>query len=299
VPQRQATFGGTDRKTVWPRAASLALCLMLFGAGESLAADGGGSTVGAALAPCATAPDGGVAVSFLPDENLFLAEDGSRYLAAELRFPDPPVDRSPPGLGDKSTQHEQLTAVALGPANRWDLVPAWIVASRKGEPFLWQAWMLEEGGAVFAPEHGTADCARMLRLAEGRARRAGKGHWRQDGAAKVYSTAQPETFGPAAGRYVIARGRIVSLGKTRSTRYLNFGNYWKTDVTAIVTSADEDLFDAALGGAGTTLDALAGRFVELRGMLELKDGPLIALRHPEQLVVLDGKRAGRDGQGNN
>jgi hypothetical protein len=176
--------------------------------------------------------------------------------------------------------------------DRWERIPAWIVSGdgnskRAGDARLWQEIVLERGEAVFAPERAGADCAAALRRAEGKARRAGLGIWRDKGAGLIFSAARPRSFEDAAGRYVIVRGRIVSLGKTRSTRYLNFGKYWKTDVTGTLKSADEEAFNAVLGRSGRSLDGLSGAFVELRGIVENRDGPHIALRHPEQLVVLD------------
>ena len=51
--------------------------------------------------------------------------------------------------------------------------------------------------------------------------------------------------------------------------------------------------------SGWTLDALEGQVVEIRGSVQERDGPSMVLRHPEQLVVLNDKRAGRDGQSSN
>lgn len=307
MPQWLAKFGVTslgpsirsDRQAR-VRAALLSLGLAVgLGPGAGLAAEteSAGGPHGAVA--CAPDPVAGVGVTYDASENLFLAADGSRYLATDLRNSGQEAGHPEPAAGDAPLRQGHLVAVPLGPPDRWGLVPAWIVEMRAGQAILWQAQKLEDGRAVFAPDHGKGACARALRAAESRARQAGRGIWARDGQGRIHSTALPESFKSASGRYIIARGRIVSLGKTSRTRYLNFGKYWKTDVTGQLTVADEDVFNAALGSAGWSLDALAGRFVEMRGIVEQKDGPLITLRHPEQLVVLEDKRAGRDGQGNN
>ncbi|MCK7614327.1 hypothetical protein [Roseibium sediminicola] len=265
-------------------AACLGLCVALLSVGSTLADEAGHTVI---LKDCAADPVKGVSVTYAPAENLFLAADGARYFASDLRFPERAADQSPPDARTVDAPAEEFSAIALGEPNRWGLIPAWIVTGRAGEAGLWQALQLEAGRAIFAPGHGEAACAQALRRAESHARRTGMGIWRQGGTVRIYSTDRPGPLEAAAGRYVIARGRIVSLGKTRRTRYLNFGKYWKTDVTGTLKTAEEDRFSAALGGAAGALDALAGRFVELRGVVELKDGPLITLRHPEQLVVLD------------
>lgn len=252
-----------------------------------------------AVRACNINPEAGVPVHRVSEELLFEAADGTVFLPSELRTPEVAGKRKAELNEPGKLPDPGAVAVPIGPADRWARVPAWIVLQQEGSVELWQIRQLEQGDAFFAPLHAQADCAEALRLAERRARAQGKGLWQGGGAGLTYRTERPETWEDAAGRYVIARGRVVSLGKTRSTRYLNFGRYWKTDVTGTVRVSDEDDFNAALGLEGWNLDTLTGHFVELRGVVVFKDGPHIALRNPEQLVVLEDKRAGRDGQGNN
>jgi len=281
-------------------ATGLALSLVvLFNGGTGQAAEQTLTRLDAPLAACAPHFQDAADVTHDAGDNLFRSADGTRFLASDLRFSGPKAPQPASRATPAGQEPVELAALPLGPPNRWGLVPAWIVASRTSGAYLWQARRLEEGVAVFAPEHGTAACADALRAAEGRARRAGAGIWQPDSAGPIYSSDLPKSFKDAGGRYVIVRGRIVSLGKTRRTRYLNFGKYWKTDLTGTVKTTDEEVFNTALSADGWTLDTLAGQFVELRGIVEHRDGPHIALRFPEQLVVLEDKRAGRDGQGNN
>lgn len=193
----------------------------------------------------------------------------------------------------------KLLALPVAEPNRWGLVPAWIVRQNSDETLLLQAEILENGAAMFAPETATGDCADLLRAAERTARRARSGHWSRAAGNRLFSTWEPEPFAGHDGHYVIARGRVVSLGKTASTRYLNFGRHWKTDLTVTFRSSEENMFNAALGRSGHKVDDLAGHSVEVRGVLQERDGPYIALRHPEQLVVLEGKRVVSGGQDGN
>lgn len=323
MPRRLAKFDGAMRSgcgAIGPGRARLVLAVVLLGGAPAFAGgsagDGSGPlpvtrtaqieqiaqvaqsaqtiqtaqaelTAKTALTACIGVLDGGVEVTYEPLENLFVSEDGSRYVAAELRevSQDGPETDRPVDYQDQAGLSGM--AVPIGPPDRWNRVPAWIVVDRGGDARLWQAERIGKGQAVFAPFQAGAACAQALRLAESRARRAGAGAWRNKGAGLAFSSARPKSFQNAAGRYVIVRGRIVSLGKTSRTRYLNFGRYWKTDLTGTLKTSDEDAFNMALGRSGWSLDDLAGRFVELRGTVENRDGPHIALRHPEQLVVLD------------
>ena len=84
-----------------------------------------------------------------------------------------------------------------------------------------------------------------------------------------------------AGRFRIVRGRVLRVAPTESYVYLNFGADWRSDFTVRVRRAE---LKGAL--AGLDLDALAGREVEVRGVVLEAGGPLIELSHPEQMQVL-------------
>ncbi|TYC66382.1 hypothetical protein FMN63_18730 [Stappia sp. BW2] len=260
-----------------------------------------------AVAACAGAPENAVPVTYDSDESLFVSASGERFFAGDIQMPaSEQADGQDDGNNSLQAYLEgrpdlELTAAPAGPENRWGLTPGWVFASSgsDGDAVLLQAELLRAGVAIFAPDHAGAACADALRAAEAQASQAREGLWGKTTPRLVYSTAAPKSFSGASGHYVIARGRIVSLGKTRSTRYLNFGNYWKTDFTVTLKASDEDEVNAALGRSGWTLDTLEGQVVEIRGSVQDRDGPSMVLRHPEQLVVLNDKRAGRDGQSSN
>ena len=72
-------------------------------------------------------------------------------------------------------------------------------------------------------------------------------------------------------RFELVEGRIVSLGRTDRTIYLNFGNDWSVDLTVTIRSSDIAEFEAN----GVTLDELVGQGVRIRSWLEQWDGPWI------------------------
>ncbi|EAV42597.1 SNase-like nuclease [Stappia aggregata IAM 12614] len=262
-----------------------------------------------AAAACAGTPEKAVPVTFDSDEAVLVSASGARFFAGDIQMPAPAAEiAGRQNGGDESLRafltsrpDVELTAVPAGPENRWGLTPGWVLASSGtgGDAALLQAELLRAGVAIFAPDRAEAACADALRAAETEASQTKAGLWGKSAPRLVYSADAPKSFTSAFGHYVIARGRIVSLGKTRSTRYLNFGNYWKTDFTVTLKASDEDDVNTALGRSGWTLDALEGQVVEIRGSVQDRDGPSVVLRHPEQLVVLNDKRAGRDGQSSN
>ena len=256
---------------------------------------------------CAGAREQTVQVTFDSSEALFVSAAGDRFFASDIQMPMQASGQASGEDAGRNTLQDylesrpdlELAAVAAGPENRWGLTPGWVFVSDDGHSALLQEQLLKAGVAIFAPGHAGAECADVLRAAETQASLARAGLWGETSPRLVYSAAAPKSFSDASGHYVIARGRIVSLGKTRSTRYLNFGKYWKTDFTVTLKASAEDDVNTALGRSGWTLDALEGQVVEIRGSVQERDGPSMVLRHPEQLVVLNDKRAGRDGQSSN
>lgn len=224
--------------------------------------------------------------------------DGALYRAVDLH-PLANEARRVSMQADLATGAGSYLAVPVAGPDRWGRVPAWIVRHDRDEVQLLQAEILEHGEALFAPGAASGECADRLRTAERKARRARSGHWRGAAGMTLFSTWEPETFAGYDGNYVIAVGRVVSLGKTAATRYLNFGRHWKTDFTVTFKFSEENTFNAALGRSGHMIDDLEGHTVEVRGVLQERDGPYIALRHPEQLVVLKGRRVVSGGQDGN
>ncbi len=255
--------------------------------GPVRADDGGGSQAPDDIASCVSASDALIPVARESGVGVFSAENGKRYFASDLRY----GSTQQAGASEEAAAYpgagEQLAAMPLGPADRWGQIPAWIVVRTGNGSKLYQAELLRQGRAVFAPGRSSGACAGLLRRAEDAARYSGLGLWRADAPPVVFSAAMPKALESMAGHYVIARGRVESLGKTRTTRYLNFGKHWKTDFTVTLKTSEEDIFNAALGRSGWQVDALTGQAVEFRGTVQTKDGPHIALHHPEQLVVLE------------
>ncbi|WP_420413108.1 hypothetical protein [Roseibium sp.] len=220
---------------------------------------------------------------------------GRGYAAAEI-FSIASETFAPEGLSNAGAH---LAAFAIGPVNRWKLVPALIVYQSENGARLLQQDRLQRGQAIYMPKQTAGACADQLRQAEMKARRSELGIWGEGNSPPVYAAAGLQRLVAAAGQYGIVRGRIVSLGKTRSTRYLNFGRYWKKDFTVTLASQDADIVLAGLRRKGWSFEDLDGQPVEIRGVIEVQDGPLITWSLPEQLIVLEEKRAGRDGQNQN
>jgi micrococcal nuclease len=153
-----------------------------------------------------------------------------------------------------------------------------LVAQIERSDGLWlQGVMLEQGLAQVQTRPGeTARAAEML-AAEQSARAAGRGLW----AEAAFGPQDPGALDDSTGRFCIVRGRVLRVEPTESHVYLNFGADWRADFTVRVRRGE---LDDAL--AGIDLAGLAGRLVEVRGVVLEAGGPLIELSHPEQMQVL-------------
>jgi hypothetical protein len=83
------------------------------------------------------------------------------------------------------------------------------------------------------------------------------------------------------GRFAIFEGRVISVGARRTLTYLNFGLRWSEDVTVAIEARHR----ARFGGEARIAD-LTGRRVRIRGFVEERAGPMVAVTTPMQVEVL-------------
>ena len=83
--------------------------------------------------------------------------------------------------------------------------------------------------------------------------------------------------------YQIVEGSVVRVKAAKSRTYLDFGRDWRTDFSAGI---DTKVLHANPEWA-KTLAELQGRRVEVRGWIEYRSGPYIAIDDPSQLTVIE------------
>jgi endonuclease YncB( thermonuclease family) len=144
-----------------------------------------------------------------------------------------------------------------------------------------QSQMLAEGLArVYSFPDNRACLAELLAI-EAQARADRLGIW-ADQYYTVRRADRPGALLARAGLYELVEGRVLLAEKVGGRVYLNFGRYWKVDVTAVIEARALRLF----AGAGLDPLGLEGALVRLRGWVDDRDGPRIELTHPEQIEVL-------------
>ncbi|USG60721.1 thermonuclease family protein [Sneathiella marina] len=138
--------------------------------------------------------------------------------------------------------------------------------------------LIEKG---FAWWSGAAKYPRQLRLsliaAERSAEKASFGVW------QTFKTinANMLTVVPKYADFVIAEGRVHSVYSSAKMTYINFGENWKSDFTAAISSINKRNFESQ----GWKLSALVHKLVRIRGSVRWYNGPFMELSFPEQLEI--------------
>ena len=151
-----------------------------------------------------------------------------------------------------------------------------------GDAPVWvQQAMLAQGQARVYSFPDNRSCLPELMAAETRARAGGLGIW-ADTYYRVRRADRPADLVQLAGRYELVEGRVLAAEKLGAQVFLNFGRYFKEDFTAVIDARALRLF----AESGLDPARLGGALVRVRGWIDDRDGPRIAVTHPEQIEVL-------------
>ena len=142
-----------------------------------------------------------------------------------------------------------------------------------------QGRALREGRARALPVETGGACRDAHWKAEQRARSARRGGWKS--AWRVHAARKPDALRERVGTFSVIVGTVRSVGVRERRIYLNFGTVWRKDVTGILATRGRGVFK----GDRAEMEALKGRRVRLRGMLEWRGGPLIRLFDRGQIEV--------------
>jgi Staphylococcal nuclease homologue len=131
------------------------------------------------------------------------------------------------------------------------------------------------GQARIRPNLGDEACYTELMTAEDNARRARLGLW-ADPSYAVADAAAPEAVARHADGFAIVSGRVLHVGVTKTTVWIDFGKVWREDVTLAIPARQWPRFEAA----GLTATVLEGSYIRARGIVTMRDGPRIEITEP-------------------
>jgi micrococcal nuclease len=150
----------------------------------------------------------------------------------------------------------------------------------QGDSETWlQGELLSRGAARAYGLPGNFECVGAMLAHERVAREQRLALWSMD----MYRPKPPRLAGSRRSRYKIVEGIVASVSPTKSATYLNFGDDWKTDFTARI---GKDVLTAEPQFAAR-LANLKGRRVAVRGWIERRNGPMIEIRDPTQVDIID------------
>lgn len=143
-------------------------------------------------------------------------------------------------------------------------------------------------GALLASGHARAhatprmtDCLPELLAHERVARQSRLGLWRI-GLYRPKPAARVALLMHLRSTFQLVAGRVASVSRTKSGIYLNFGENWHNDFTIHVSNA----VAAANPQWAASLDDLKDTHVEVRGWVERRNGPMIAISHPAEIEIV-------------
>lgn len=165
--------------------------------------------------------------------------------------------------------------------DRYDRALAHVFVQGPDGPVWAQQAMVSQGLARVYSFPDNRQCLDLLFAAEGRARTAGLGIWR-DPYYSIRAADAPGDLLARAGQYELVEGRVLLADQSGGRVYLNFGRFWKEDFTAVIEAPALRLFAAD----GIDPLGLEGALVRIRGWVDDRDGPRIEVTHPEQIEVL-------------
>ena len=146
-----------------------------------------------------------------------------------------------------------------------------------------QQALLAAGEARVAPRVGDMACARRLLAAEKAARAARRGLW-ADPRFLPINAGDIGRLRAEAGKFTLVEGKVLSVHPTGGTIYLNFGRRWTRDFSVIILRRRQRSFAAA----GIDPMQLRGRTLRVRGVIEMRRGPVIEAEAPEQIELANG-----------
>lgn len=191
---------------------------------------------------------------------------------------------------------QDFELAGLGSTDRWGRLPARLqVPSEPARETAGRdltALLLAAGAALRLPEAGLDGCNELWRAAEA-------GHIAKTASDRAVSATPATNLGSAglpvidghdpaamkaqAGRIVLVEGRIAAVGERAQRTYLNFTRRRGAGGSIVLSRT----LWRELQRAGWTASALTGKRVRVRGVIEGRDGLLIAVETRAALEMVD------------
>lgn len=217
-------------------------------------------------------------------------DDGRIVTLAGIDFPD--LNPYKPGsysvlatsilkdmLEKKSVNVYQTRREGWGRVNRMDHELAHLERAADGA---WvQGTLVALGLARVMTDQRNPEMAAQMYALEKSARDQKMGFWSDES----FKTLSPDEASLGKGETRIVEGLVRSVATKQSRIYLNFGEKWQTDFTAVISPENRKEFTKR----GSDPAGWGGKRVRVRGWIGDYNGPFIEIDHPERVELLDSE----------
>jgi hypothetical protein len=222
-----------------------------------------------------------------PEGDLILMS-GQLARLSGLRLPDPSPHREQALSWLKARTGHSILVQGPDRRDRWDRLPVRIRLSGETPALDWAHGLVEAGLALVDAGLDGVFCQPELLALEAMARERRLGVW-ADERYKPLDANQSERLRERIGSFVLVEGRIRSIGERKQRTYLNFGGLWAEDFTIIIPKTTwKQMLDRGLG-----LDALRGRRIRARGILQPWQGTAFSIVIPDMIERIEDDRLPR------
>ena len=238
---------------------------------------------GFAQEACKLTPIGTGTVAAVRDGRTLSLTDGRTLRLAGIEV----TDTSSQALRELAAG-QTLRLKKLGPdRDRYGRLVAFAFAGDSKESL--QQALLAAGAGRVGPRVGDKACAEVLLAAERAARAGHRGLW-EDSRFSPINAGNRARLAANRGRFVLVVGKVLSVHPSGGTIYLNFGRRWTRDFSVIILRRQQPIFAAA----GVDPQRLSGRRIRVRGVIEMRRGPVIEAEAPEQIEFADDTDGARN-----
>lgn len=231
-----------------------------------------------AQAECRLPDSGTVRAAGIADGRTLLLEDGREILLVGIE----PAPAWPAAQAELARRVAGQTLVLRGLSSqpdRYGRLNAFVSVSGSETPVqydLIREGLVRESGA------DAAGCRADLLALEQKARTAKVGLW-SDPVYDIRQAGDPAMIATGRGQFAIVEGKVLSVRDSGGTIYVNFGRLWSEDFTAAIPKRLQGRFTAA----GLDPQALSGRRIRVRGIVEERGGPWIEVIRPDQIELAE------------
>ncbi|MBD2747704.1 DNA-binding protein [Microvirga sp. BT688] len=200
-----------------------------------------------------------------------------------IRLPDAPPHREHALSWLRARIGQSAHVQGPDKCDRWDRTSVRIRSSGEPPALDWAHGLVEAGLALVDAGLDGAFCQPELLALEATARERRLGVWADD-RYKPLDANHSERLREQVGSFVLVEGRVRSIGERKQRTYLNFGGLWAEDFTIIIPRTTwKQMLDRGVGA-----EALKGRPIRTRGILQSWQGTAVAIVIPDMIERLEG-----------